>query len=161
MSPRLASPVLQLLVLAFYNLCGVGVHLCVAARPPAHPPTVLQGLQFVFTKKGGVGIGVTRAQGFTIAKLHNNDDGTAQWSAPCFLSSTSLSLGAIVGESRPAVPGAAPLSRACWLAVAPGNMCYRGRGCAAARAGSTHLALSSKARLASPCATQESTQGMQ
>ncbi len=75
-----------------------------AAVPPASPPPLhpafgdeLQALQFVFTRKAGLVVGVTSGHGFTIAKTRTFDGGYTAWSAPCFLTASSVSLGATIG----------------------------------------------------------------
>lgn len=61
------------------------------------PSTHLQGVQFVFVKKAGLGVGFASGVGFSLAKLGAGADGAAQWSAPCFLGEKSLAIGALVG----------------------------------------------------------------
>lgn len=61
-------------------------------------PMSLQALQFVFTNKTGLGLGVTTGIGFTICKQEQREDGTAAWSAPCFLLVGSISVGATIGR---------------------------------------------------------------
>ena len=57
----------------------------------------LQGLQFFDLKLVGAVASYLHGSAFTIRKL-GKQDGTTQWSAPCFLQMHQLGLGLTVGE---------------------------------------------------------------
>lgn len=109
-------------VLVFDQWRGTGTarpRLPTLRRPPAVCVS-LQALQFVFTNKTGLGLGVTTGIGFTICKQEQREDGTAAWSAPCFLLVGSISVGATIGgfgrrgeREKGVVAGSC---RVCWSA---------------------------------------------
>ena len=52
-----------------------------------------QGLTFIVTKMGGLGVSVTRGRCFTIKRLTGK-----RWSAPCFATINHLGFGLTVGK---------------------------------------------------------------
>lgn len=54
-------------------------------------------MQFLHTRKAGLVFGRSASYGFSVAKVATNEDGSATWSAPCFLCADAYSLGATIG----------------------------------------------------------------
>ena len=59
---------------------------------------LMQGIQFVTTKLGGLFVSVEKGQSFTIQRLGMDDGGLPTWSGPCFGNISNVGLGLTAGK---------------------------------------------------------------
>lgn len=59
--------------------------------------TMVQGIQFVTTKLGGLVLSVELGNSFVIQRLGNDAQGKALWSGPCFGTISNVGVGVTAG----------------------------------------------------------------